>query len=267
MVGGIIGRAPNIRHRWPSSITFLLGFKPKSSATPLVVLAGLDSVVQAFALWLPPPFSGIGLVGFALLPVVLVWYLILIVVILAAIPIAYLCFRKLLLAPLGIALLVLSTLNLLQAGRWYTAQQPTKAEAAERDLESRKADEVYRCLREWFSVPRRVVEVDGNELIFAGGGRIDVCSRDNRVCGGDPASVVRRQAFGRFASEHVLGADVSVTLPSRPYFRYQSDVWCTGEPLSAEPMPGFHGRYPADVNFRGKHLTVTESPPRIEDFR
>ena len=233
----------------------------------LLVLAGLDVALQACALWLPHPFAGIGQVGFALLPVALAWYLFLLVSILAAFPIAYLCFRRPLLAPLGVALLVLSTLNLVQAGRWYAARQPTKAETEERDIESREADEVYRCLSEWFSVPRRVVEVDGNELVFAGGGRIDVCRLGDRLCGGEPASVARRQAFGRFAREYVLGADVSVTLTSRPYFRYQSGDWCGGGPASAEATPGFHGRYSADVSFRGKRLTVTESPPRIEDFR
>lgn len=217
-------------------------------------------------LWLPSPFSGVGLVGFAWLPLLFAWYLFVLVVMLAAFPLAYLCLRKPPLALLGASLLVLSVLNLMQAERWYADQQPTPAETSERAIESSKADQVYRCASEWFAVPRRVEAVEDNELVFAGGVRIDVCRLGDRLCGGDPASVARRQAFGQFAQAHVLGREVSVTLVTRPFFRYQGGSWCESGPPAAETSTGFHGRYPADVSFLGKRLTVKELPPRIEDF-
>lgn len=85
-------------------------------------------------------------------------------------------------------------------------------------------------MTDWFAVPRRVEDVDGSELVFAGGVRIDVCRRDNRLCGGDPASVARREVFGRFAREHVLGNEVSVVLTTRPFFRYEGGDWCANGP-------------------------------------
>ena len=230
-------------------------------------LAGLDLLVQTGVLWFSPIFSGAGLIGFALLPIAFAWYLLVVVALLAAFPLAYLCLRKLPLAPLGAALLVLAVLNLMQVWSWREAQQPTQAETAARAIESSEADEVYRCMSEWFSAPRRVEEVDGNELIFAGGVRIDVCRLGDHLCGGEPASVARRQAFGRFAREHVLGRDVSVALTTRPFFGYEGGDWCRNGAPPGQTKPGFHGRYSADVSFQGKRLTVTASPPRIEDFR
>ncbi len=236
------------------------------SAVPLAILAGLGAALQASVLWLPAPFAGIGLSGFALLPLIMAWYLFLLAAILAGLPLAYLCFRQRWLAPLGAALLVLSVLNLLQFARWYAAQQPTTAEQDERNAESRKADEVYRCMTQWFAVPRRVVDVKDELLVFAGGVKIDVCRRDNDLCRGDPASVARREAFGRFAKEHVLGKEVSVVLTTRSFFRYEGGSWCASSTPPEQTSSAFPGRYPADVSFRSQRLTVTELPPRIEDF-
>ena len=241
--------------------------RPTSSALWVPVLAGLDAVLLGAVLWLPAPFAGIGLVGFALLPLALAWYLFLVTAILAGLPLAYLCFRQRWLAPLGVVLLVLSALNIQQAARWYAAQQPTQAERDERSAESRQADEVYRCMTQWFAVPRRVVAVHDNALFFAGGARIDVCNRDNTLCGGDPGSVARREAFGRFAQAHVLGNEVSVTLPPRDFFRYQAGDLCATGPSPEQTTSGYHRLYPADVSFRGKRLTVTDPPPRMQDFR
>lgn len=240
--------------------------RPTTLRVSLAVLAGLDAAVQGAVLWLPAAFSGIGLVGFALLPLALAWYLFLLVTIVAGLPLAYRCFRQRWLAPLGAALLVLTALNVLQAGRWYATQQPTPAELEDRSAESRKADEVYRCMTQWFAVPRRVVDVQKSELVFAGGVHIDVCRRDNRLCGGDPASVARRDAFGRFAKAHVLGQSVSVVLTPRAFFRYEVGTWCANGSPPEHSTSAFPGRYPADVSLRGQRLTVTESPPRIDDF-
>lgn len=93
---------------------------PKPATFPLAALAALavvDALLQVGVLWLPSPFAGIGLAGFVLLPVVLAWYLFVLVAILAALPLAYLCLRRRWLAPLGAVLLVLSALNLVQAWR------------------------------------------------------------------------------------------------------------------------------------------------------
>lgn len=240
--------------------------RPTTLRVSLAVLAGLDAAIQGAVLWLPAAFSGIGLVGFALLPLALAWYLFLLVTIVAGLPLAYRCFRQRWLAPLGAALLVLTALNVLQAGRWYAAQQPTPAEREERSAESRQADEVYRCITQWFAVPRRAVDVHDSELVFAGGVHIDVCRLGNRLCGGDPASVARREAFGRFAKEHVLGQDLSVTLPPRAFFRYEGGTWCANGSAPEQSTSASPGRYPADVRLRGQRLTVTESPPRIDDF-
>ena len=236
------------------------------STVLLAVLAGLGAAFQAWVLWLPSPFAGIGLAGFALLPLILAWYLLLLAAILAGLPLAYLCFRQRWLAPLGAALLVLSVLNLAQFARWYAAQQPTPAEQDERNAESRKADEVYRCMTQWFAVPRRVVDVKDEMLVFAGGVQIDVCRRDNDLCRADPASVARREAFGRFARAHVLGKEVGVVLTTRSFFRYEGGSWCANGPPPEQTPSASPGRYPADVSFRGQRLTVTELPPRIEDF-
>jgi hypothetical protein len=248
-------------------IAIILRSQPNALAKSLPWLAGLDIAVQLGALCFPSPFEGVGLVGFALLPVIIAWYLFLLAVVLAGFPLAYQCIRKRWWAPLGAILVVLSVLNLWKAERWYTAQQPTQAEQAQRDNESRKADQVYACMTDWFSVPHRVEDVDGSELVFAGGLRIDVCRIGNRLCGGDAASLARREAFGKFAREHVLGTEVSVALMSRPYFRYEGGNWCANGWPGTETAPSFPGRYSGDVSFRGRRLTVSDQPPRIEDFR
>ena len=240
--------------------------RPNSNVLLLVIVAGLDAALQSAVLWLPGPFAGIGLVGFALLPLVAVWYLFVLVGVLAGLPLAYLCFRQRWLAPLGAALLVLTALNILQMERWYTAQQPTSAERDERSAESLRADAVYRCMTQWFAVPRRVVDVQDNELIFVGGVRIDVCRRGDRLCGGDPTSVARREAFGRFAREHVLGKDVSVTLTPRSFFRYEGGAWCANGQSPEKTASGFPGRYLAEVSLRGHRLTVSDKPPSVDDF-
>jgi hypothetical protein len=73
-------------------------------------------------------------------------------------------------------------------------------------------------MTQWFAVPRRVVDVKDEMLVFAGGVKIDVCRRDNDLCQADPASVARREAFGRFARAYVLGKDISVVLTTRSFF-------------------------------------------------
>ena len=244
-------------------------FKPLQHRQPvfrLALLAGLDAALQAAVFWLPSPFAGIGLAGFALLPVLGVWYLCCVLVVMAGLPLAYLCFRERWLVPLGVALLALCALNVTQAWRAYAEQQPTPAERAERTIETAKADEVYRCMAQWFAVPRRAVDVRANVLIFEGGVAIDVCRMGDPLCGGDPASVARREAFGRFAKAHVVGHDVRVSLPDRSFFRYEGGNWCAnGLPLE-QTVSGFQGRYTADVLLRTKRLTVTDSPLRLEEF-
>src|SRR6478735_2221840 len=58
----------------------------------VLVLGALDAAVQVLVVVAPHPFQGIGILGFALLPVILAYYAVLLGAIVAGVPLAIGCF-------------------------------------------------------------------------------------------------------------------------------------------------------------------------------
>jgi len=177
----------------------------------LLVLGALDAVVQVLVVVAPHPFQGIGILGFALLPVILAYYAVLLGAIVAGIPLAIGCFwlGGVSRVVLGTVLVALTVVNTVSVTNFITRER--EASRAEEVRDAASGVEATKCsaaraqkIQEdaaYFVEPRKIVAIAGPYAVeFENGIRINLPPID------------RPQLFHEFFYDRLLGSQVRVLL-------------------------------------------------------
>jgi hypothetical protein len=177
----------------------------------VLVLGALDAAVQVLVVVAPHPFQGIGILGFALLPVILAYYAVLLGAIVAGIPLAIGCFwlGGVNRVVLGTVLVALTVVNAVSVANFIIRDREASRIEEVRDAAS--GVEAAKCsaaraqkIQEdaaYFGEPRRVVAIAGPYAVqFENGIRINLPPSD------------RPQLFREFFYDRLLGSQVRVVL-------------------------------------------------------
>lgn len=213
---------------------------PTAGGYALHGLCAAVAAVQVLALFAPHPFQGIGVLGFALLPVVFAYHASLLAAIAAGIPLAIACFwfGGYARAAIGVALIALTVANVVPILR--EREEARLAEARDASQNAAFNAEVAKCsvvmaqraqeAVTYFSEPRKIVAIGGEYAVeFENGMRIQL------------PPIQPPLPFREFFYDHLVGSQVRVTL--RPTFVEQLTAGCrsTGSaipPRSAQPFEG-----------------------------
>lgn len=203
-------------------------------------LCAAVAAVQVIALLAPHPFRGIGVLGFALLPVVFAYHATLLAAIVAGIPVAIACFwvGGFARVAAGVALLALTAANVVPL--LEEREKERVAEARSAAVTTAFEAEVAKCAvvmaeraRDavaYFSEPRRVVALGGNYAVeFENGMRVQL------------PPIQPPQPFDEFFHDHLVGLNVRVTLPATFVQQLTTGCRSTGSALPAKSAPAFAG--------------------------
>lgn len=206
----------------------------------LLGLCAAVAAVQVIALLAPHPFRGIGLLGFALLPVVFAYHATLLAAIVAGIPVAIACFwvGGFARVTAGVALLALTAANVVplleerEKERLAEARSAAQTTAFEADVAKCSAVMAERAREAvaYFSEPRRIVAIGGTFAVeFENGMRIQL------------PRIEPPQPFQEFFHDHLAGSQVRVTLHPTLVEKLAAGCRSTRSAIPAKSAQPFEG--------------------------